>query len=199
MELFLTVAGTNSDFILGNLLRSGLSPWPYYDIAERAILDDINAAALSNTPFLGSALTGTATFDNNNERLTGVGTLFNSEVSIGACLIVAWNSTDGNGTGRHTGHVATRSDDTHLTFANFTAQIPTGQAGLTIYNCPTETATFKLVGGGFLELVTQIQVQMVGIIMIQFVLQIIEFITELEFQLILTMQELHVTFGGNGE
>src|SRR5262249_17257344 len=36
------------DKLIGPLTRSGTSPWPYYDIAERALGDTIATAALAN-------------------------------------------------------------------------------------------------------------------------------------------------------
>jgi hypothetical protein len=136
------------DRLLGPLTRSGTSPWPYYDIAEKALGDTIAAASLANPPALGAAFTGTVQITSAPGLLIGTGTLFTSEfVSNAGCggntqVIIAWNTVDGSGTGRHFDTIASVVDDTHATLCTYQNQIDLG-SGLSFYRLPATTAHFQ--------------------------------------------------------
>lgn len=119
--------------ITGPLIRSGLSPWPWYDIADQANTDIIGPATVPPTD--GTVLTGTVTLspcngcpgEVNPVTITGSGTLFTTELTPGQVIWVWWNPPgEAAGTGRALFTVSTITDDTHVTTAQYYHYLPLG-------------------------------------------------------------------------
>src|SRR5262249_44593336 len=103
------------DRLVGPLTRSGTSPWPYYDIAEKGLADMIATAALSNPPSLGVKIRGTVEVTNRPVFLIGTDTHFTEDLAAGMSIVIAWDTIDGPGTGRLTTAIQSIQDDTHAT------------------------------------------------------------------------------------
>lgn len=129
--------------IIGPVIPMGDSPWSWYDIASQANADTIIPEALAYTPMIGSALSGTFTLDTGTCGIT-LSAADTSALVVGDWFIVAWNSVDGNGTGRllfipsaNTGTVATDSGQCGQALITDQAGAST-QSGLTVYACTTQ-------------------------------------------------------------
>jgi len=113
------------------------NPWTYDDIASLPTLQNLGAVGLASPfiPALGSALSGTVTaggYSTNGALILGSGTSFFSQVTVNSLYVVAWNSPDGNGTGRGYCAVSAVTDNTHLMCGG--SQPFPSQTGLTMYN-----------------------------------------------------------------
>ena len=104
--------------VLGPLSMSGSSPWPWYDVTERA---DAEALMPYQTvyPAAGTRLTGTATVASVNGNIyappsvSGSGTRFTKELKAGDGIAFSWRTPDGlEGEWRAT--VTGIADDAHL-------------------------------------------------------------------------------------
>lgn len=118
----------------GPMLRSGLSPWPWYDIAEKANGDILwNANSIPDT---GTMLTGTVSLspcagcasEVNPVTMTGTGTHFTTELIAGSSVIWLWWNPPGEaaGSGRQLATVTTITDDTHATLNMYYHRLPLG-------------------------------------------------------------------------
>jgi hypothetical protein len=104
--------------VLGPLSMSGTSPWPWYDITERADADALIPYQTVH-PTASARLSGTITaaLPNGNiyvpPTVSGTGTRFTTELKIGDGIAFAWHAPDGlDGQWRAT--VTGIADDTHL-------------------------------------------------------------------------------------
>jgi hypothetical protein len=134
-------ADAGIDRLIGPLTRWGTSPWPYYDIAEKAIVDSIAPAALANPPSVGAACEGTITVLRQPVRFIGNGTKFSTCLTPGTTAIVGWDTVDGPQTGRLLVLTKTVADDTHADMAGYDIQIDLPQQGK-VFQMPQETSTF---------------------------------------------------------
>lgn len=122
--------------IVGPVTATNTSPWAYYDKAEAGNINDVVTAALTHTPQIGAAASGTfALADGCTITLTGAGA---SGFSPGDTAVVAWTNSDGIGQGRYkfligtiVGNVMTSSNQCLLPPA-----MP-AETGLTVYHCNT--------------------------------------------------------------
>lgn len=120
--------------IAGPTLAAGAGPWGYYNDTSTTMTREVADAALSYTPTLGTALSGTFDLDTTacGITLTGAGA---SAVTGGDVLIVAIDTVDGSGAGRFpfyvgsvVGNVITSSNQCgHVLIAS--------QSGVTVYRC----------------------------------------------------------------
>src|SRR5581483_9510197 len=120
--------------IVGPVIPMGQSPWPWYDKAEAGNVRDITAAALAHKPQVGPAAAGTfALADGCNITLTGAGA---SEFHAGDWAIVAWNGSDGPGTGRMPFIIGSIAGNV-MTSSNQCGLPPnvSPATGLTVYHC----------------------------------------------------------------
>lgn len=127
------IPSTIEEFI-GPMLRSGLSPWPWYDIAEKANGDILWNA--NSIPDDGTILTGTVTLspcagcagEVNPVTMTGSGTAFTTELTAGSSVIWLWWNPVGEvaGSGRQLATVITITDDTHATLSLYYHRLPLG-------------------------------------------------------------------------
>lgn len=105
-------------YLLGPLTMWGTSPWPWFDLTERADADAL-LPYVTAYPDPGTPLSGTLTISTANGNMyapsiaTGSGTHFTSELSPGASIAVAWPTPDGTN-GVWLANVASIVDDTHL-------------------------------------------------------------------------------------
>lgn len=150
--------GARFDRLLGPLLISGASPWPYFDKGYYPTADIIATTALANPPSLGSAFTGTVQVTSAPAFLLGTGTQFTTDfVWDQGCgggntqILIAWNSVDGVATGRYFDTIANVTDNTHAQLCNYQNQIDLG-SGLSFYRMPSASTYFQPywwgVGGG---------------------------------------------------
>ncbi len=75
------------------------NPWPYGDLAEIGVGSNIATTALSSTPQLGAQLSGTVSWTSGNNVVTTTADL-RASLSGQSCMGIAWDSSDGPGTGR---------------------------------------------------------------------------------------------------
>lgn len=115
-------------FTTGEMLRGGTSPWPFYDrhrprraLAVGALLTAAMAADI-NTP-----LAGTVSVANGSTSVTGVGTSFTSQYSIGSKILFYYRQA-GGGIGRIRQTVSAIASNTSLTLSTAFTQ-PT-QSGI---------------------------------------------------------------------
>jgi len=120
--------------IIGPVTRSGVSPWPWYDIAERANGDLIGPAVTA--PAQGqNPMDGTITLspgsgqpgEVHNVTITGTDTHFTTDFAPGDLIWAWWNTPEeGPGTGRALFTVSTITDDTHITTSSYYHYLPGG-------------------------------------------------------------------------
>ncbi len=119
--------------VLGPLTRHGVNPWPWYDVAEAADADALEAAGMLN-PLTGccTSMAGTVTVTaappNTTEGtficctpvVTGTGTHFVSDLHVGDALFLWWDvGGDGSNRGRALVAVQQILDDTHFRIADY--------------------------------------------------------------------------------
>lgn len=155
IDVVVLPSGTATDIAinanLGPLTRWGSSPWPYFDLADRALIDSIVTAALANPPILGTSTSGTSAMTCTGFAyctLLGTGTSYATQLVVGDAVIVTWDSVDGANTGRLMTSVRAIADGTHLTLESFTVQIDLPTAGR-VYLFPATTATFNPFWWGY--------------------------------------------------
>jgi hypothetical protein len=95
--------------IVGLLIPWGTSPWPWFDLTERADADAMQP--WQSKPPRGVPLSGTLTFHADGTVL-GYGTHFRSELSPGGGIGLNWPAPDGT-TGMWRTQVNSITDDTH--------------------------------------------------------------------------------------
>lgn len=101
--------------VLGPMLRSGTSPWPWFDTTEQRIADALSVAI---PPGAGApAAAGTVSVTPGSAIVTGVGTSF---LSVFACngtseMIVLYYPLQGGGTGRKPYFLTSCQSNTQLT------------------------------------------------------------------------------------
>jgi hypothetical protein len=104
------------DYILGPLTMWGTSPWPWYDLAERAAADAI-LPYVTKYPDPGTLLSGTISLgslsNGNPPAVIGTGTQFTTELKVGDSIAFSWPAPDGL-IGQWRVNVASITDDTHL-------------------------------------------------------------------------------------
>jgi hypothetical protein len=104
--------------VLGPLSMSGSSPWPWYDVTERADAD-ILIPYQTAYPVGGARLTGTVTVANSDGNVyippavVGTATRFTKELKTGDGIAFRWQTPDGL-EGEWRASVTAIADDTHL-------------------------------------------------------------------------------------
>lgn len=129
------------------------SPWPWFDYTEQGNRDELANTALAFKPQLGAAAAGTFDLHHGSCELTltGAGA---SEFSPGDWAIVAWDATDGAGTGRFLFTVASVTGGTvlHDTHCSYPPNM-SDQTGLTVYHAgpgaPLDDGSPKTRGFGW--------------------------------------------------
>jgi hypothetical protein len=86
------------DNLLGPLIPSGNSPWIFGDLAETAVANNMAPAALAAAPTLGAALPGTVSFAGGSVITTTAD--LRTPLAGKGWVALAWNTSDGSGTGR---------------------------------------------------------------------------------------------------
>lgn len=133
------------DKLLDPLLGHGCSPWPYFDIMDRAVVDTIFTAAIADPPHLGTASSGTSAMTCSGIdycSVFGTGTSYLIDFADNDEVFVTWNSVDGVDTGRLYTTIRSRIDATHMILNSYIVQISLPTAGH-IYHVATSTATYQ--------------------------------------------------------
>lgn len=118
--------------LIGPLIPYGASPWFFGDLAESGVAQNMAVNALIETPTLGTACPGTASWTSGSNIVT-------TTASMVACLagktyvVLAWDSVDGAGTGRAQCPIASVTATTITCQENLFE--PTS-SGVTAYNMP---------------------------------------------------------------
>jgi len=103
---------TTNDRVLGPMLKSGSSPWTWFDTSERGIADAI-IATIGSTPG-NTALVGTISLTNGSTTVTGSGTTFLSTFACNGTDHIMVHYPLASGTGRRVYTVASCSSDTSM-------------------------------------------------------------------------------------
>src|SRR5262249_30049687 len=113
---YITSGDAGIDYILGPLTMWGTSPWPWYDLTERADADTLLPYVMQY-PDPGTPLSGTVSLVSTNiyapPTITGTGTHFTTELKVGDGIAFDWTTPDGL-TGQWRATVTAIGDDTHL-------------------------------------------------------------------------------------
>lgn len=108
---------TELNKVLGPMLRSGTSPWTWFDQTELKIADALIAAMPQKAGGM-PALGGTVSVTPGSATLSGAGTAFQSTFKCnGSDLIVLHYPLSGGGTGRRAYGVSSCQSDTQLTMS----------------------------------------------------------------------------------
>ncbi|MGH9453235.1 MAG: PKD domain-containing protein [Terriglobia bacterium] len=116
---FIVTGNPAMDYVLGPLTLWGTSPWPWYDLTERADADAL-LPYVTKYPDPGTPLSGTVTLTTTSAGIysspgvVGTGTHFTTELKAGDSLAFSWPTPDGL-MGQWRVNVASIADDTHLT------------------------------------------------------------------------------------
>jgi hypothetical protein len=140
------VPNTAVSRVLGPLSISGSSPWPWYDVTERADADALMPYQTAY-PAAGTRLTGTVTVALTNGNIyvpptvSGNATRFTTELKIGDGIAFVWRAPDGlDGQWRAT--VTGIADDTHLSVDNAGNPRPFPFSNVTAYRIARSDYTF---------------------------------------------------------
>lgn len=115
--------------LLGPLTPTGSNPWTFGDAAEQAVIDNMAPAAIAGAPTLGSALSGTVSWTAGTQTIATTANLTSALSGI-SYIVLAWNTVDGNGTGRQICAISGVTSTTVTCNANLFA--PTS-SGITAY------------------------------------------------------------------
>jgi hypothetical protein len=99
-SVVITGLPSKMDNLMGPLLiaNATANPWPYGDLAEIGVGNNIATTALSSTPQLGAPLPGTVSWTQGNAVTTTAD--LRASLSGQGYMAIAWDSADGPGTGR---------------------------------------------------------------------------------------------------
>jgi hypothetical protein len=113
---FVVTGNPAMDMILGPLTIWGTSPWPWFDLTEKADADALRPYQ-TTYPSAGTQLSGTVTVTSTAQysppNVVGTGTHFTKELKPGDGIAFSWPAPDGL-TGQWRATVTAIADDTHL-------------------------------------------------------------------------------------
>lgn len=117
------------DKILGPVTPNLSNPWIFGDLSQTDTLNNLAVQAIADAPGLGAACPGTVSWNSGTQNITTTSNL-NACLSGQTYLILAWDTIDGPGTGRHACSLGgITSTNVHC---NETIAPPT-QSGITVY------------------------------------------------------------------
>lgn len=116
--------------LLGPLIPQGASPWVFGDLAEIPTAGNIAPAAIAEIPTLGAAASGTFSWTSGTNTVTTSADQTGA-FSINDYIVLAWNTVDGNGTGRQIQQI---SNVTSTTLTFYTNNFAPTSSGITAYH-----------------------------------------------------------------